>query len=340
MEKKRDIGISFARLISMCMIIVCHIMQRDKIGIQIFGQKVLYSDWLDVGVQCFLFISGCLYGRKEKLEPLRFYKKAFPKILVDYYLYIVPLLLIILTTNVWNWEITQADIFNLLTFSGHTQGFGHLWFIKNILFCYLLTPVLLEIVNSFSDQFFEVKILLSGVLFHIAVAYQFPGFKPACFNCYWLGIAWTQAQKRKRRGWNAAIFFGTVLLLIGEGLMTLWGLNRTQRVIFTFVDNYCHDLLGASIVLLICWACRNLQKSKNHILQCVLTWSDRYSYDVYLTHFVFFWSPLDVLRRIDNKALAILTALGLTVVATYIIHFLADMIRGKLFKGNQYSIDA
>lgn len=332
MENRRDIGISVSRLISMCMIIVCHIMQRDKIGIQIFGQKIMYSDWLDVGVQCFLFISGSLYGRKEKLEPLRFYKRAFPKILVDYYLYVVPLLLIILTTNVWNWEITQADMLKLLTFSGHTQGFGHLWFIKNILFCYLLTPMLLEMINSFSDQHFELKVLISGILFHIAVAYLFPGFKPACFNCYWFGIAWTQARKRNRRGWKASIYFGTILLLIGEGLMTLWGLNKTQREIFTIIDAYCHNLLGASIVLLICLVCRNINVKEHKILRRIIEWSDKYSYDVYLTHFVFFWSPLDMLRRIDNKALAILVALGLTILASFIIHFIADMIRDKFFK--------
>lgn len=321
-----ETGISVARFCAMCMIIMCHIVQRDNISLAFLGHKIYYYHWLNVGVQCFLFISGYLYGNKRTVNILNHYKKCFSKILVDYYLYIIPLIFIIVATNVWSWEVTREDIFKLITFSGHTQGFGHLWFIKNILFCYLMTPILLELISSLNNKWFEFKIVAIGILFHVLIIFLFPGFKPACFVCFWLGMAWSQAKIRNRGGWQQSAISLFVLLLIVEVIMFFFNINVNCRSVFIGVDNYCHNMLGISIVMLICSVC-NQDNLQIQFVKRILKWSDKYSYDVYLVHFVFFWSPLDVLRRIDNRLLAIVVALLLTFITASLIHSLSYKIR-------------
>lgn len=79
----KDYSISFVRFIAMICIISCHIMQRDGFSTYIYGARIEWAWWFNVGVQMFLFISGYLYGQKDKIDTVSFYKKAFPKILVD-----------------------------------------------------------------------------------------------------------------------------------------------------------------------------------------------------------------------------------------------------------------
>lgn len=81
--KKKDYAISFIRFLSLCMIIACHICQ--------FYENEL-AWWLNCGVQIFLLISGFLYGQRDYIEPVKFYKRNIPKILIDYYLYLVVIL--------------------------------------------------------------------------------------------------------------------------------------------------------------------------------------------------------------------------------------------------------
>ena len=81
-----DYSISLIRLIATFFIITCHIMQY---------LDVEPAWWFNVGVQIFLCISGFLYGKRDKIsDDLTFYKKNIIKILVDYYVVIIPVILL------------------------------------------------------------------------------------------------------------------------------------------------------------------------------------------------------------------------------------------------------
>ena len=79
-ENKKDLSISLARLVATVFIIVCHFMQY-------YG--LLLAWWFNVGVQIFLCMSGFLYGGRDIKNPIAFYKKQIPKILIDYYIVIL-----------------------------------------------------------------------------------------------------------------------------------------------------------------------------------------------------------------------------------------------------------
>ena len=82
--KEKDYAISIVRLIATTLIVLCHIERY-------FGHPL--TQWLNVGVQIFLCMSGYLYGQKKfDGDDLAFYKKQFLKILLDYYIVIVSMI--------------------------------------------------------------------------------------------------------------------------------------------------------------------------------------------------------------------------------------------------------
>ena len=68
-------AVAFIRLISLIMIVSCHILQG-------LGNKMAF--WVNVGVQIFLFISGFLYGTKKIDNFSNFYKQRLIKILLPF----------------------------------------------------------------------------------------------------------------------------------------------------------------------------------------------------------------------------------------------------------------
>ena len=79
-SQKRDYSISCARLIAMVFIVSCHMMQMDDFATDVHGAHIAWAFWFNAGVQMFLFISGCLYGKKNMINTVAFYKKSFPKL--------------------------------------------------------------------------------------------------------------------------------------------------------------------------------------------------------------------------------------------------------------------
>lgn len=163
----------------MMMIISCHFCQYYGDG---------WSQWLNVGVQIFFILSGFLYGHKHIDEPVSWILKQFTKILIPYYalLFIVVILYGLFCPSDLNLMSTIRAIFCV----GTIKGTGHLWFVGNILFCYLITPYLSSLFTYYSSR---------GWIFHIGLLATLMGlfttigvltgsyFRPGNILCYVLG---------------------------------------------------------------------------------------------------------------------------------------------------------
>ena len=103
--RNKDYSISCVRFIAMCFIVVCHMMQRDDFASDIYGAHIGWAFWFNIGVQMFLFISGFLYGKKESVDTVSFFKRAFPKILVDYYIFVIVMLIAIYISPSYNMSL-------------------------------------------------------------------------------------------------------------------------------------------------------------------------------------------------------------------------------------------
>lgn len=331
----RDYSISGVRLISMCFIVVCHLMQRDCFASDVFGGHIEWAFWFNVGVQMFLFISGFLYGKKDRIAAIVFYKKSFPKLLIDYYIFIIPMLLLMIWSPLMS--IDKYDIWSLLTLSGTVPGLEHLWFVPTILFCYLLVPVFSEIINAVDKHgnvVFIVESVLLMLIVHIVVSCFFSFFTPAWITCFVLGMIYSRIEVRDAVRTIFLILSIVVCLFIipVQFRLDYWPHEKLPEVLASRYDSfvqYGHVFLGVVLVVLIrAIYIRINQKSHKHWL---LNWSDKYSYDVYLVHHVFIQSTFGCVEFISNRWIAIPMAFVLTIITSMLLHAVSAFIKGIIY---------
>ena len=140
-EKKRKKTISKIKMVSMLMIISCHILQG-------LGNK--WAFWVNVGVQVFLFISGFLYGNKEINNVKEFYIQRLKKILFPYsVLFLIALIIsAVILKRHYPTAFIISGFLGFTSFKGRMQLISHTWFISYILLCYLLVPLLYKIFDT------------------------------------------------------------------------------------------------------------------------------------------------------------------------------------------------
>lgn len=120
-------AISIVRVFATFAIVLCHIFQA-------YGNSLAFR--FNVGVQIFFVLSGYLYGHKDINKWGLWYWNRFKKLYVPCFIYC----LIVLTLLHYR-AGTDVTIYNYFTISA-VDGIDHLWFMKAILLCYLITPVL------------------------------------------------------------------------------------------------------------------------------------------------------------------------------------------------------
>ena len=171
-----DYSISLTRLLATLFIITCHIMQYLDIEL---------AWWFNVGVQIFLCMSGFLYGKRDKIsDDLTFYKNNILKILIDYYVVIISVILLFMVF-IPEQLSTITTIKVLLTY-GTLNGGGHLWYIPYCLFCYLITPFLSRYFEK--NKHIIRRFLVLSILAIVITETFFNYFNSAWIFCYMLGF--------------------------------------------------------------------------------------------------------------------------------------------------------
>lgn len=324
---KRDDAISLARFIAMIFIISCHIMQY-------YGHELAW--WFNVGVQMFLFISGYLYGRRNEIEPLSFYKKSFIKILTDYYIYILIVVCVILFTN--KIPLIFTDIFRLFTFSGTIKGLGHLWFISTILFCYLITPLLIKIINEIEKKnnfMYIIEIIFILIVTELTCSLFFNYFNGAWINCYILGLLIYRLKNNKVKIWNITkwiiLLLSFVMNIIQIYISYFSDLKfiGAYELLFTKWCNYAHVLLGIVLVMLIIKIFNKINY-KPSILTKILKLSDKYSYDIYIVHQFFILGEYSILKFCNSKIIGIVIVVIITILSAVLLNYISKVVKEKL----------
>ncbi len=329
----RDYSISCARFIAMCFIIICHMMQRDDFASNINGAHISWAFWFNVGVQMFLFLSGYLYGGKDSIDTISFYKKNFPKLLIDYYIFIFIMLVVIHFSPLFN-IIPPPYVIALITFSGTAPGLGHLWFIPTILFCYLLTPIFYSIISTtdkHNDKRFWVEILLFLFLVHEVIIKFFNYFDPTLLNCYIIGMIYSRIESKSKINIYFFHLITALLCIITIPIqfkIDYWPHNIELPEYFvthyTYFCGYVHVFLGMAIIFVIRLVYKKLET--HAISHIILDWSDKYSYDIYLTHHVFIQSAFGCVEFINNRFIALPLAVFFTIISAIFLYHISRFI--------------
>ena len=326
-EQKRDLSISFVRMLAMMFIVFCHVMQY-------YDMELAW--WFNVGVQIFLCISGYLYGRKRILDILVFYRKNFVKILIDYE--IVVFAAVAATVLFTDTVITVEEIAGAVLTVSTIAGGAHLWFIPTILMCYLLTP-LYERIFSRAEQRHKLLVLAAAVLLFVmnelVFRQVFSYFNAAWINCYLIGFALRRFQQYRfwytGSAWLLTLT-GAVCISIQASVRYLQLITLTDawRPFYYPMCDYGHVFLG---VALFCSGRVLLRPFCNiNLIQRILRLSDRYSYQIYLTHHFFILGPLSLMALTANSYVNVVLILLLTVLTAVLLQKTSAKISAVFMK--------
>lgn len=325
-EQKRDLSISFVRMLAMMFIVICHVMQYYDVEL---------AWWFNIGVQIFLCISGYLYGRKRILDILVFYRKNFVKILIDYE--IVVFAAVAATVLFTDTVITVEEIAEAVLTVSTIAGGAHLWFIPTILMCYLLTP-LYERIFSRAEQSHKLLVPAAVLLFvmnELVFRQMFSYFNAAWINCYLIGFALRRFQQYRfwytGSAWLLTLT-GAVFISIQASVRYLQLITLTDawRPFYYPMCDYGHVFLG---VALFCSGRVLLRPFCNiNLIQRILRLSDRYSYQIYLTHHFFILGPLSLMALTANSYVNVVLILLLTVLTAVLLQKISAKISAVFMK--------
>ena len=315
-DSQKNYGISLIRFISLVFIITCHIMQ---------WLNCEFAWWFNVGVQIFLCISGYLYGKKKAEDITVFCLRRFKKILIPYYLTFIPygILQFFFARDIFNWHNFIKGLFLNMTL----KGAGHLWFVHTILMCYILIPLL----SAFRDRFVKSeKSFLLFSLFSIGISALFFSYFNSFYTAAWIVcfiIGYVLGINEKNQYINERI--GVVVIGISAAIGNAIQIycSYIAQIQFARYDDFCnynHVLLGVFLFLAMKIAFERINLSK---IANLLSFTDYYSYEIYLTHHLVIMGPFSLMNITGNIWLNILVVLIVTIILAILIKKAVQLLR-------------
>ncbi len=323
-----DYSISLVRLIATVFIVTCHIMQYLDIEL---------AWWFNVGVQIFLCMSGYLYGKREKIyDDLTFYKNNFIKILIDYYVVIIPV--IILFIIFIPEQLSKMTTVRVLLTYGTLNGGEHLWYIPYCLFSYLITPFLSHYFakNEHSVRRFLMLSILSIVITETFFKY----FNSALIFCYVFGFflgSISDCTKRKLFKTIGilvvpiAVLFN--LIQIVQDYVIKLELNGVIGSLYGRFCNFAHVFLGIALFIIFKSVFSGIFKNGYpDSIKKICLYSDKYSYDVYLVHQFLILGPFSLMILTNNIGINIVLIIAITIACAVVVNYISTRIKRIILK--------
>ena len=296
-------AISIVRIMAMLSIVVCHYLQAYN------------NNWawvLNIGVQVFLVLSGYLYGHKRIDNWGKWYKMRVLKLYVPLFIYTTIVLTAIKyytnTPVVWTNYITMSAI----------SGIDHLWFMKAIAVCYIITPLL---------QFFRKYALYALIIVTLlgAVEYGFLHinlFKFSWIELYAIGYYYgaLDDESKVKKGYLVSI----VLIACAVTSFCTWSKILEYDGAF---NRSWHDILGTALCIGGIFA---FNKFSIFELPKPLKLIDHNSFYIYICHHIYLIGPLSLPLLIPNCYISASLAFVLIVVTTIIYACISNLIIDKL----------
>lgn len=331
-HKEKDYAISIIRMISTVMIVLCHMMQYEKMEL---------AWWFNVGVQIFFCMSGYLYGKiyDHGKDQISFYKKQFSKILIDYYIVLIFFTAIkfILVPSQVSLERTAMGFL----LCGTVKGGEHLWFIPYILLCYFLIPVLFKYFTRFqTDKSSGLSFILLSIVM-IPLFFAYTSISPAKIWCFVFGLYLGVCERTGRNNVFKKFIFLVIAGCILSNLIQIicdYGLRLEftgpLRRLYGIFCEYAHATLGCSLFFAMKrWFTRlHLTHPSNGALKQFCDISDRFSFDIYLVHQFFIIGPLSLMDITKFKSANIALIFVLILISAYALNQISGRVKKRVVR--------
>lgn len=331
----KDSSISTVRLISLIMIISCHILQ---------GLNNETAFWLNLGVQIFFFMSGYLYGKKEICNYLTYYKTRLINILIPTTIIVSIMCMLekaILHINYSNSYII-LNLIGLGGFFGNLQTLTHTWFVSYILICYLITPILQKLFKKDNN--------IETLFIAIITLILFRHFCIISINHVWiinyiLGYFFSRCCiTEKHQKYFLAIIIILSALMFPLALLVRYNLTSNVPVFILYFKNQIWDWEHVFLGTLLFIVFYNIASRLNIKYNMILKFSDKYSFFIYLTHQIFILNQFSVLNLTNNMFINIFLIFILSILSGVLLYYLYQIlytfINFSLKKINKKSINS
>lgn len=335
---KRNPSISLIRMLCTGMVVLVHISQQLE---SVLSQMRYATDWLNLGLVMFFCISAFLYSGREITSVGKWYVHRFVEILVPSLLVGLGTLAVFALRGGLTAAQVWATVLSCLGLQAYIQDswmFIQLWFLSYILFFYLTVPLLQKIPCKTLPawKFWGLLVLLFLVMQALGMAVEsLTGI--TLLSAAMLMRLYLPYFVLRRYDINGREIKPVMWGLTGAAVLAValvcpvryGGFFDLPGVVAELLFIHTQTLAG---FVLFYWLYRGLSRVKKYGL--LLKLSDRFSYEIYLTHCLFIGYSTSVLNWFDSKLLGIALALVFTAAASVAVHYLAKGIKGipRLFQ--------
>ena len=328
--KSFDINISLCRVLSMIMIIICHI--GTKTGNGIVGQ------FFQMGVQVFLLISGYLIGKSDISNPENWIKKRILRILPPIYIFSAFLILYSLSKGIISNPIKDMIIFATGVQGVHhifcfikplssIKGLSHLWYITVIFLCYLLVYCLIK--NKDLDIYIKKnrkKTLIA--LFLLQIILGFFQIRIDYFWIFFMGYLLKKEDILKRNNYLGICAVTLVLVFLRLSLKRYCDLNGDNNLYLYVIIPITYNFLAIWMVTTIHIIINkiSINDMQENRLMKILLFFDQLSYFVYITHYCFIDGPFCTLNMTSNSVANSVVLIFLIVVSSMLLKWSSDEV--------------
>lgn len=303
--------IRILRITAMVAIVTCHFLQA-------YG-----SVWrliFNIGVQAFFVLSGFLYGNKVISNFKQWYIRRIIKIYIPY------MLLFLLLLPLWYYVHNPLNIKSILFFGLNLgglrhvfegvwiAGFQHTWFLTAIMFAYFALPLLQYVASKINANY-----VIWLLVIMVAILYLFFSTK-ITFLASWVylfALGYFFARVRK----NTQYIFLSIclIILIAELLLSSKTSFLEQGVSYWLI----HDLVG---ILWVLGGYSIMKLIKLESIPQLLTLLDKYSFHIYLVHFIFLVGPFAIINVTSYKVLNVGIALCCIAISTILFVIVVNIV--------------
>ncbi len=330
MYKDYDYSISLLRVFAMFSILACHI--SSLIGISSLAQ------FLNIGVQIFLLISGYLYGKKNIKNYGTWIYNRYIRILIPIFIYILPIVIYCNIASIHNGYMDSLayifclqgidDIFGFLSFYNY-PGTGHFWFITILMVCYLLTIPISHFYRKTNKKFSAVFFLF--ILFIISLILPFSGIYLALPLIYFSGYFYSKYFDDTNSTKSFVIL--TIIMVLSIGLRLFCKHYYDGTILYEhIVVSFSHNILAIWIFLTFRLIYKKFERQFEKIAKSnIIMHLDSISYYIYIVHYMFV-DLFIITDIIPNKSLAVFLLLLLSFILAEILRFISEIIINKIKK--------
>lgn len=305
----REYEISIIRLISTASIVICHIQQHYNISL---------CWWFNVGVQIFFFMSGFLLGGGTEKNSKWLFKRI-RRIFTDYFIYIV---IIICLYSLFTPETFTFDIIaNLLCGKSTIYGAEQLWFVRPLFLCYLHVFLIDYFVGKIVQSNYLIKIIGSAIILFILFFFsiEVDGHWLICFICGYL-----IRKLFDTRVCHIIIAIITGMFTIGFSYLRIVDQGNNSYYVWWHVFAGVFFFMFLYVVL----KKKKLKLSENK--KKFLNFTDKYTYDIYINHWLFISSYFSVLELTKYRVANFMMFLILTLLSAYFLFCISEFVNKKL----------